>query len=60
MQLIHWFTNNAQYENPETIALLNCCMEAVCDANGSLRDFGAECLGEFVKWSIKQSSAGVS
>ncbi|KAF9970692.1 hypothetical protein BGZ73_006560 [Actinomortierella ambigua] len=57
MQLIHWFTNNAQYENPETIAFLKCCMDAACDTLGPLRDFGAECLGEFVKWSIKQSSS---
>ncbi|CAG8481298.1 28387_t:CDS:2 [Gigaspora margarita] len=30
-QMIHWFTNNAQYENPETIALLQCCLDAICD-----------------------------
>ncbi|KAF9955057.1 hypothetical protein BGZ72_004086 [Mortierella alpina] len=55
-QLIHWLTNGAQYENPETIALLSCCMDAACDTLGPLRDFGAECLGEFVKWSIKQTA----
>ncbi|KAG0227795.1 hypothetical protein BGW42_002714 [Actinomortierella wolfii] len=60
LQLIHWFTNNAQYENPETIAFLSCCMDAACDTLGPLRDFGAECLGEFVKWSIKQSSSSSS
>ncbi|KAF9205542.1 hypothetical protein BGZ49_003876 [Haplosporangium sp. Z 27] len=59
-QLIHWLTNNAQYENPETIALLNACMDAACDTLGPLRDYGAECLGEFVKWSIKQTSASTS
>ncbi|KAG0024840.1 hypothetical protein BGZ80_003699 [Entomortierella chlamydospora] len=59
-QLIHWLTNNAQYENPETIALLNACMDAACDTLGPLRDYGAECLGEFVKWSIKQSSTSSS
>ncbi|CAG8524807.1 39645_t:CDS:10, partial [Gigaspora margarita] len=56
-QMIHWFTNNAQYENPETIALLQCCLDAICDTWGSLRDYGAECLNEFLLWSIKQSSA---
>ncbi|GJJ77035.1 DNA-dependent protein kinase catalytic subunit [Entomortierella parvispora] len=56
-QLIHWLTNSAQYENPETVALLNCCMDAACDTLGPLRDYGAECLGEFVKWSVKQSSS---
>ncbi|KAF9116341.1 hypothetical protein BGX27_003334 [Mortierella sp. AM989] len=59
-QLIHWLTNNAQYENPETIALLNACMDAACDTLGPLRDYGAECLGEFVKWSIKQTSTSSS
>ncbi|KAF9360313.1 hypothetical protein BGX34_007846, partial [Mortierella sp. NVP85] len=59
-QLIHWLTNNAQYENPETIALLNACMDAACDTLGPLRDFGVECLGEFVKWSIKQTSTSSS
>ncbi|KAF9419367.1 hypothetical protein BGZ94_009435, partial [Podila epigama] len=59
-QLIHWLTNGAQYENPETIALLNCCMDAACDSLGPLRDFGAECLGEFVQWSIKQTASSQS
>lgn len=54
-QLIHWLTSNAQAENPETIALLETCLEAVCDSNASLQSFGAECLQEFVEWSIKQS-----
>ncbi|RGB41839.1 hypothetical protein C1646_738849 [Rhizophagus diaphanus] len=56
-QLIHWYTNNAQYENPETIALLQCCIDAICNPWGSLRDYGAECLNEFLIWSIKRSSA---
>ncbi|KAF9585083.1 hypothetical protein BGW38_003973, partial [Lunasporangiospora selenospora] len=56
-QLIHWLTNSAQYENPETIALLNCCLEAACDTLGPLRDYGAECLGEFVKWSVRQTGS---
>ncbi|CAO3567705.1 unnamed protein product [Mortierella alpina] len=59
-QLIHWLTNGAQYENPETIALLSCCMDAACDTLGPLRDFGAECLGEFVKWSIKQTATSAT
>ncbi|KAF9135211.1 hypothetical protein BGW39_004143 [Mortierella sp. 14UC] len=59
-QLIHWLTISSQYENPETIALLSCCMDAACDTLGPLRDYGAECLGEFVKWSIKQSGTSSS
>ncbi|CAO3672189.1 unnamed protein product [Umbelopsis ramanniana] len=54
-QLIHWLTNNAQYENAETIALLNTCIDGVCDVNGTLQDYSAECLHEFVMWSIKQT-----
>ncbi|GAB5585937.1 hypothetical protein Unana1_00837 [Umbelopsis nana] len=54
-QMIHWLTNNAQYENPETIALLNTCIDGVCDVNGTLQDYSAQCLHEFVKWSIKQT-----
>ncbi|KAI8098597.1 uncharacterized protein BX664DRAFT_288171 [Halteromyces radiatus] len=56
-QLIHWLTNNAQYENPETMILLQTCLEAACGTNAALRDYGATCLYEFVKWSIKQTSA---
>ncbi|KAF7728428.1 hypothetical protein EC973_006106 [Apophysomyces ossiformis] len=56
-QLIHWLTNNAQYENPETIALLQTCIDAACSANAGLRDYGADCIQEFTKWSIKQSKA---
>ncbi|KAG0293742.1 hypothetical protein BGZ96_002384 [Linnemannia gamsii] len=59
-QLIHWLTISSQYENPETIALLSCCMDAACDTLGPLRDYGAECLGEFVKWSIKQAGTSSS
>ncbi|KAF9934906.1 hypothetical protein FBU30_010173 [Linnemannia zychae] len=59
-QLIHWLTISSQYESPETIALLSCCMDAACDTLGPLRDYGAECLGEFVKWSIKQSGTSSS
>ncbi|KAG1469634.1 hypothetical protein G6F56_003147 [Rhizopus delemar] len=55
-QIIHWFTNNAHYENPETTALLKSCLQAVCNSDASLRDYGAECIQEFVKWSIKQTS----
>jgi hypothetical protein len=56
-QLIHWLTNNAQYENPETIILLQTCLDASCSTNAAQRDYGATCIREFVKWSIKQTSA---
>ncbi|KAI9262204.1 hypothetical protein BDA99DRAFT_438520 [Phascolomyces articulosus] len=53
-QLIHWLTNNAQYENPETIALLKACIDATCSTDAGLRDYGADCMQEFVLWSIRQ------
>ncbi|KAI8079021.1 uncharacterized protein B0P05DRAFT_470219, partial [Gilbertella persicaria] len=55
-QVIHWLTNNAQSENNETIALLQALLEASCSSDAGLRDYGAECIQEFVKWSIKQTS----
>ncbi|CEP16992.1 hypothetical protein [Parasitella parasitica] len=55
-QIIHWLTNNAHADNPETIALLQSLLDASCDADAGLRDYGAECIQEFVIWSIKQTS----
>jgi DNA-dependent protein kinase catalytic subunit len=56
-QLIHWFTKNLTQENEDTMALLDAIVEAVGDeSDGSLRDFAAKCLSEFLKWSIKQTT----
>ncbi|KAI8641990.1 hypothetical protein BD408DRAFT_483034 [Parasitella parasitica] len=55
-QIIHWLTNNAHADNPETIALLQSLLDASCDTDAGLRDYGAECIQEFVVWSIKQTS----
>jgi len=56
-QLIHWFTKNAQYENEETMNLLDAIVDAVGNhSNGGLRDFAAKCLSEFLKWSLKHST----
>lgn len=55
-QIIHWLTNNAHADNPETLALLQSLLDASCDADAGLRDYGAECIQEFVIWSIKQTS----
>jgi DNA-dependent protein kinase catalytic subunit len=56
-QIIHWFTGNKMYECPETVVLLEAMMDCVVDSNsGSLRDFGAECVREFLQWSIKQTT----
>lgn len=55
-QIIHWLTNNAHAENPETIELLQTFLDAACSTDAGLRDYGAECIQEFVKWSIKQTT----
>ncbi|XP_022778667.1 DNA-dependent protein kinase catalytic subunit-like isoform X5 [Stylophora pistillata] len=56
-QLIHWFTNNRKYETPETMALLDAIVDGIVHpVDTSLRDFSAQCIKEFLQWSIKQSS----
>ncbi|XP_027045855.1 DNA-dependent protein kinase catalytic subunit-like [Pocillopora damicornis] len=56
-QLIHWFTNNRKYESPETMALLDAMLDGVVHhVDASLRDFSAQCIREFLQWSIKQTS----
>ncbi|KAI9335926.1 NUC194 domain-containing protein, partial [Obelidium mucronatum] len=56
IQLVHWLTKNSKYENPETMALLQASFDAVASSNGPLREFGAECIAEYLKWSIKHAS----
>jgi DNA-dependent protein kinase catalytic subunit len=58
-QLIHWLTRNSKFENPETMAMLECVLEGVSSQNGSLRDFSGDCVSEFLKYSIKQTSVTV-
>ncbi|KAI8906218.1 hypothetical protein DFJ77DRAFT_504568 [Powellomyces hirtus] len=55
-QIIHWLTKNSRAENPETMAMLNACLDAISGTNGALRDFAGDCIREFVIWSIKHSS----
>ncbi|KAI8973301.1 hypothetical protein BDF20DRAFT_642731 [Mycotypha africana] len=54
-QVIHWLTNNAHYENPETIVLLHTLLDAACQTDAGLREYSAKCIQEFVEWSIKQT-----
>ncbi|RKO88463.1 hypothetical protein BDK51DRAFT_26592, partial [Blyttiomyces helicus] len=56
MQLIHWLTKNSRAEHLETVALLTTCLDAATSFEGPLRDFGAECSAEFLKWSIKHTT----
>lgn len=56
-QLIHWLTNNTKGENKETMALLDTLSESLCNpTDGALREYSAECIAEFFKWSVKQSA----
>ncbi|KAK4516378.1 uncharacterized protein ATC70_011349 [Mucor velutinosus] len=55
-QIIHWLTNNAHADNPETLTLLQSLLDASCDTDAGLREYGADCIREFVTWSIKQTS----
>ncbi len=57
-QLIHWLTTKHE-DNKDTEALLNAATEAVGHpTDGALREFSAQCLGEFVKWALKHAPAG--
>ncbi|XP_058131499.1 DNA-dependent protein kinase catalytic subunit [Dasypus novemcinctus] len=57
MQLIHWFTNNKKFECQDTVALLETIMDGIVDPiDSTLRDFCGQCIREFLKWSIKQTT----
>jgi DNA-dependent protein kinase catalytic subunit len=54
-QMIHWFTTNREAENKETMALLDAIMDAAASpTDGALRQFAAECVSEYLQWSLKQ------
>ncbi|XP_028413162.1 DNA-dependent protein kinase catalytic subunit-like [Dendronephthya gigantea] len=56
-QLIHWFTNNKQYESPDTIILLETLLDGIVHpTDTALRDLSALALEEFLRWSIKQAT----
>uniref|UniRef100_A0A6I8P9D2 DNA-dependent protein kinase catalytic subunit n=1 Tax=Ornithorhynchus anatinus TaxID=9258 RepID=A0A6I8P9D2_ORNAN len=57
MQLIHWFTNNKKFESQDTVALLETILDGIVDpVDSTLRDFCGQCVREFLKWSIKQTT----
>ena len=59
-QLIHWFSSNQDFENKDTVALLDTLMDGiVCPTDTALRDFSAKCIKEFLKWSLKQKKKKV-
>ncbi|XP_071410665.1 DNA-dependent protein kinase catalytic subunit isoform X2 [Pithys albifrons albifrons] len=57
MQLIHWFTNNKKFESHDTVAFLEAILSGIVDpVDSTLRDFCGQCIREFLKWSIKQTT----
>ncbi|XP_040210104.1 DNA-dependent protein kinase catalytic subunit [Rana temporaria] len=57
MGLIHWFTNNKKFESNDTVALLEAILDGIVDpVDSTLRDFSGQCIREFLKWSIKQTT----
>ncbi|KAM5158207.1 DNA-dependent protein kinase catalytic subunit [Mantella aurantiaca] len=57
MGLIHWFTNNKKFESHDTVALLEAILDGIVDpVDSTLRDFSGQCIREFLKWSIKQTT----
>ncbi|CAM4805641.1 unnamed protein product [Rotaria magnacalcarata] len=56
IQMIHWFTKNQNYENRETMSLLDTFMNGMISGrNASIRDFSGVCLKEFLKWTVKHA-----
>ncbi|KAH0617728.1 hypothetical protein JD844_016251 [Phrynosoma platyrhinos] len=57
MELIHWFTNNKKFESQDTVTLLEAILNGIVDpVDSTLRDFCGQCVHEFLKWSIKQTT----
>ncbi|OCT76787.1 hypothetical protein XELAEV_18031990mg [Xenopus laevis] len=57
MSLIHWFTNNKKFESQDTVALLEAILTGIVDpVDSTLRDFCGQCIQEFLRWSIKQTT----
>ncbi|XP_043921659.1 DNA-dependent protein kinase catalytic subunit [Protopterus annectens] len=57
MQLIHWFTSNKKFESQDTVAMLEAILNGIIDPiDSTLRDFCGQCIQEFLKWSIKQTT----
>uniref|UniRef100_F6UGH4 DNA-dependent protein kinase catalytic subunit n=1 Tax=Xenopus tropicalis TaxID=8364 RepID=F6UGH4_XENTR len=57
MSLIHWFTNNKKFESQDTVALLEAILAGIVDpVDSTLRDFCGQCIQEFLRWSIKQTT----
>ncbi|XP_004680100.1 PREDICTED: DNA-dependent protein kinase catalytic subunit [Condylura cristata] len=57
MQLIHWFTNNKEVEHYVQLSFYALFQDGIVDpVDSTLRDFCGQCIREFLKWSIKQTT----
>ena len=55
MQITRLFSGSRSYENSDKACFLDILQECASTRdNSNLRNFAASCLGEFVRWSIKQ------
>nr|KAJ3422852.1 hypothetical protein HK105_006003 [Polyrhizophydium stewartii] len=56
LQTVRWLTRIPKAENHGAVIMLTACVDAATSDNGHLRDFGAECIAEFLRYSIKHSA----
>ncbi|KAH9256771.1 hypothetical protein BASA81_005065 [Batrachochytrium salamandrivorans] len=56
LQLIHWLTQPTNKTDSEAAVLLTACMDAATSDCENLRDFGSECISEFLRYYLKHAS----
>ncbi|XP_044756993.1 DNA-dependent protein kinase catalytic subunit-like isoform X2 [Coccinella septempunctata] len=57
LQMIHWYSTPYKSAKYHTAIILEALTEGVCcTTNPNVRSFSGKCIGEFVKWTIKQST----
>ncbi|KAJ1332682.1 hypothetical protein BSLG_008311 [Batrachochytrium salamandrivorans] len=56
LQLIHWLTQPTNNTDSEAAVLLTACMDAATSDCENLRDFGSECISEFLRYYLKHAS----
>lgn len=60
-QLVRWFARSFDYENPETMALLDALVDSVCNqSNNMQRVLASECIGEFCRDVIMYNSNSIA
>ncbi|KAL3276777.1 hypothetical protein HHI36_012144 [Cryptolaemus montrouzieri] len=57
LQMIHWYSSPLQSKKCHTFVIMETILNGICSStNSNLRTFSGKCVGEFVKWTIKQST----